>query len=94
MKAFEVIVMSLFLSPAFAGCNLSKFRWDCEVPLRPIATQPAKSMMFCGETYGYVSKADYKALARYQRANVRLSLTENNEFLDSPCLLGNESLDP
>ncbi len=71
---------------AFANCDLSSFRWACDIHAHVKPTHHAHSLVYCGNTPFYISKRDYLILVHYQRANVNMTLTANDEYIDSPCI--------
>ena len=72
---------------AYANCDTSTFRWECDVPVKVVATQNASSLVHCGGSVGYVTPHEYDQIARNKRASINMVLKINDEYIDSPCVL-------
>jgi len=88
MKRIILIILlsTMLIKIALANCDLTKFDWDCDIPFNMRATHHHPALIYCGNTYGYVTKAQYDEMMRYQRSDVNMVLMLNDGYYDSPCL--------
>lgn len=91
LSSLIITLLSITSNAAFANCDLTHFRWDCEYQLHLKPSKATLSLIYCGREFGYVSYAQYDELTRYQRANVNMSLTVNEEYIDGPCIPGDRN---
>ncbi|MBA4695761.1 MAG: hypothetical protein H2069_00050 [Legionella sp.] len=81
----SALIFSLLSAFAFAICDLSHFRWPCDIPVR-MKPHASTHLVYCGNTPVYVTAEQYYQLVRYQRANVQHVLKINEDYLESPCI--------
>lgn len=74
------------ISVTFANCDLTTFRWLCEIPVQARLTRSTPSVIDCGGTNVYVTRHQYEEIMRYQRASVNMVLKVNGEYVTSPCV--------
>ncbi|CDZ77963.1 hypothetical protein BN59_02259 [Legionella massiliensis] len=87
MKKITIAAVLLFLPlTTFAYCDLTTFRWGCDIPIKPKSSSGAHSLVYCGSSYGYITQAQYEILSRYHQRSVNMVLKINGEYIDSPCV--------
>ena len=86
MKSIFLLVLSMFVCLSVYGqCDLTRFADECAIPFTTKGATD-RSQVYCGEQLGYISRAHFEVLRRYQRANTNMILTVNGEYYDSPCI--------
>lgn len=85
MKKIAACILILNATATMANCDLSRFRWDCDIPIQPARTVTAKSLVYCGSSYGYITQEQFMQLSRYKRRSMNMVLKINGEYVTSPC---------
>jgi hypothetical protein len=77
----------LFSATLFAKeiCDLSAFKWDCDLKAKVMPKKHYKNLVYCGDTLVAISNNSRNTLGEYNHANVNMVLTVNGEYVDSPC---------
>ncbi|STX50332.1 Uncharacterised protein [Legionella busanensis] len=90
MHKIKIFFLLIFLPVhlVFANCDLTRFRWECDIRIYPKPTRGATSLVYCGNSYGYVTPANFDILSRYHRRSINMVLKINGEFVEAPCIPG------
>lgn len=87
MKIYALLLLTLLPCHAiFAECDLTQFRWECQIRMYIKPTPYATSLVYCGDTYGYVTRRQFDLISRYQNDDINMGLNIDNEYADSPCI--------
>lgn len=95
MKNLKIlyIIAQLIYTPmnfAWQNCDLTHFRWECDLPIYQKKSRAVSSLVYCGNSYGYMTRFAYEQLANYQRTNMNMVLKVNDEYVESPCVLADQ----
>lgn len=80
-----VLLLSVPLAALPVNCDLTTFRWQCEIPVRECPSCGKHSILDCNGSNVYVTREEYEQIMRYQRASVFFSLKVNGEWITGPC---------
>ncbi|MFA5960879.1 MAG: hypothetical protein WC785_10230 [Tatlockia sp.] len=86
MKNKMGLILLLLPLYASANCDITRFRWECDLPIKAKSSAKAHSLVYCGNSYGYVSAKEYEILSHYRHASINMVLKINGEYIDSPCV--------
>lgn len=77
----------LFSSMALASghCDISEFKWDCDLRAKTRPTSNYKSLVYCRDTLVAISEESRSTLNRFNHASINMVLKVNGEFIDAPC---------
>lgn len=83
------LIVALTLLPvqlAIANCDLTRFRWDCDLPMQSKPSRVAQSVVYCHNIRGYLTPAEYANLKHFHHHNINMVLKVNGEYIESPCV--------
>lgn len=88
MKRIAILFMLSYASYGFstANCDLSKFKWDCDLPMKVKPSRAHQSLVYCGDLRGYLSPTEFQVLNHYYRRDVNMVLRVNGEYIEAPCV--------
>lgn len=83
----SIVLWIMLIGNSFASCDLTEFRWECELRPQRMPSHAVKSLVYCANANLYLSQAQYDLLNRYQRANVNFMLNYKGNYIQGPCIL-------
>lgn len=85
-KMYSVLILLVYCNISIAHCDLSRFRWECDLPPTTKPHLHSYALVYCGNTPVYLNQRQYDLLTHYIRSNINMVLKLNGEYLDAPCL--------
>ena len=90
MNTINTILLLTLLPASFSiamtNCDLTHFRWDCDLPMKTRSSHETHAMVYCDDIKGYLTQTQYNRLTRYYRRNMNMVLKVNGEYIASPCI--------
>lgn len=88
MLKLSVLMLGLLmpLQASFAYCDITEFRWECDLLSTRMPANDKISLVYCNDTPVYVNQSQYEVIRRYQRADINMVLRVNDEFVTGPCI--------
>ena len=85
-SVYMAFAFMTFTGIGFANCDLTRFRWACDLPVQVKPTRATHSLVYCGNVPMVLSTADYDRMIHEQRSDLNMTLTINGEYITSPCV--------
>lgn len=82
----KAVILCIFTQVAMAGCDLTKFRWGCNIYPKIKNNRSHDALIYCGSTRLYVSREQFNLIRHYQSAGVHMSIKVNDVYYDGPCV--------
>ena len=88
MKKYILLFGILGALSCFAqNCDLSEFRWECELPVgKPHPSMYRTSAVSCGGIVMFVTPWQYEKIVHNRALDVDMVLKVNDEYFSGPCV--------
>ncbi len=93
IKAILLLIGIFTYSISFASCDLTKFRWGCDIYPKIKSKHRGDALIYCGSTRLYVSREQFNLIRHYQSAGVHMSIKVNDIYYDGPCVAARHNMD-
>ena len=80
-----VLISSFWTGNVLANCDLSRFRWECELPVKSKTEGSSNYYVDCGGTPVGVTQGQHTILKRYHNRSIVTVLEYNGEVVDALC---------